>query len=144
MKKIYLIALGLIPLIIGLIYNTIIMNMQVNQLFLNIIAILIWGVIGVLVASKTKSLVKSTCFVHLIPTLFLFFIIFQLLITGSFFMNTIGFISQMPFLMFAGVSGILCSVLFSNISTVMIFVAAYVIQVLIFVIGYKIGEKRVG
>lgn len=142
MKKIYLIALGIIPLIIGLLYNTIIMNMYVNQLLLNVIAVLVWGILGILVAKKTKSLAKSTVMVHLIPTLFLIFILFQLLIVGSFYMNTIGFVSQMPFLMFTGLSGILCSALFSNISTIMIFVAAYIIQLLIFAIGYKIGEKN--
>lgn len=142
MKKIYLIALGFVPLIIGLSYNTIIMNMYVNHIILNIIAIVIWLALGVFVSKKTESMVKSTCYVHLMPTIFLLFILFQIIVIGNFYMNAIGFISQMPFLMFAGVAGLVCRVVSSTISTLMIYIAAYIIQIVIFMIGYKIGDRK--
>ncbi len=96
-----LLAMGLLPLLLGFFLNRYMMNLAVATPVLLGAAILLlalWGAVSFLAVRAGNGMGKVLALLHLIPLLALALVLVQLVVLGSFFPNPLGIWPQLYYL----------------------------------------------
>lgn len=99
MKRIgFLLTLGLLPVAAGSLYDLVISFLPVSVLIINLLFLLLWGILHYKVCRPGEALVKLLLCTHAIPLLCGVLVLVQELTIGGFWLNGVGFVSQICFL----------------------------------------------
>ena len=101
MKKILLLAAGLIPFALGFGMNALMtanMNLVLPYRLIGVVLLLFWGFFGYRMKDFAGSARRSAILIHLIPCAVLLLLLYQELVLGRYWPNLVGIATQFYYL----------------------------------------------
>lgn len=142
MIPVILLAMGLLPLLLGLLLNWYMMTLDaVTPVFLGtaVLLLALWAAVSFWAFRSGTSVGKILLFQHLLPLLDLAFVIFQNLVLGSYLPNTPGIWSQLYYLPLMDLGFRLTR---GKVSMVRVYGACFLLLAAASLAGCCLGKKR--
>ena len=141
-KKMTLLLLGLIPLVLGFIMNSWILENQDSVLpfkLIGFIFLAFWVIVGFIGFKFEKTLLKSVVIAHLPALLILLLIMFQEIILGQLWSNLFGLATQLYYLPLINISASVAGIFSFLLSGMTGLGSASLIGLLLMFAAYYVG-----
>jgi hypothetical protein len=144
MKKVWLVLIGLLPLLFGIAQNhammTVFYSVRAPYITISLVYLALWGLVGFLAYPLVRSVKLVSVLAHIPALGVLLLLLFQEIVLGHYWMNNIGLGTQLFYLPLISLAG---RITFFTPHMSVMYIVAFILMCGAFFLGGHIRKKRI-